>query len=81
MKRLRSLMVSMTTIMEEIIGKALTNSTISDWRIWNIKKSLLLGEYARINKSFHPNLINKANRQTIEAFRKNIWKIGKKVLK
>jgi len=29
------------------------------------------------NKFSHSNLINKANRQTIEAFlEKNVWKIG-----
>jgi len=46
-----------TTIMEEIIGKALTNS------------------YYKLS---YTNILNKANRQTIEAFmEKGVWKIGK----
>ncbi|MEK7079592.1 MAG: Fic family protein [Patescibacteria group bacterium] len=70
---------SMTTIMEEIIGKALTNSYHKRLAYLEHKEIITLGEYARINNLSHPNLINKANRQTIEAFlEKNIWKIGKK---
>ena len=73
---------SMTTIMEEIIGKALTNSYHKRLAYLEHKEIITLGEYARINNLSHPNLINKANRQTIEAFfKKNIWKIGKKGLK
>jgi hypothetical protein len=38
---------------------------------------MTLNEYAKRNKLSHPNLINKAKRQTIEAFmEKGIWKIG-----
>jgi len=38
---------------------------------------MTLAEYAKKNKISHSNLINKANRQTIEAFiEKGIWKIG-----
>ncbi|MBU0722043.1 hypothetical protein KKA93_01115 [Patescibacteria group bacterium] len=41
------------------------------------KKIITLADYAKENKLSHSNLINKANRQTIEAFlEKNIWKIG-----
>ena len=41
------------------------------------KKIVTLANYAKSNKLSHSNLINKANRQTIEAFlEKNIWKIG-----
>ncbi len=37
---------------------------------------ITLSEYAKINKISHSNLINKANRQTIEAFlEKGVWKI------
>jgi phage-related baseplate assembly protein len=38
---------------------------------------MTLAEYAKKNKLSHSNCINKANRQTIEAFlEKGIWKIG-----
>jgi hypothetical protein len=36
-----------------------------------------LADFAKRNKVSHSNLINKANRQTIEAFlEKGVWKIG-----
>lgn len=66
-----------TTVMEEITGKALTNSYYKRLAYLEGKKIITLAEYAKNNKLSHPNLINKANRQTIEAFlEKNIWKIG-----
>ena len=38
---------------------------------------MTLVEYAKSHKLSHSNLINKANRQTIEAFlEKGVWKIG-----
>jgi hypothetical protein len=38
---------------------------------------MTLSEYAKKYKLSHSNLINKANRQTIEAFlEKGVWKIG-----
>ena len=41
------------------------------------KKIVTLIEYSNINKISHSNLINKATRQTIEAFlEKGVWKIG-----
>jgi hypothetical protein len=41
------------------------------------KKIITLGDYAKKTKLSHSNLLNKANRQTIEAFlEKGIWKIG-----
>jgi hypothetical protein len=41
------------------------------------KKIITLAEYAKNNKVSHSNLINKANRQTIEAFlERNVWEIG-----
>lgn len=66
-----------TTIMEEIVGKALTNSYYKRLAYLEGKKIITLSEYAKLNKLSHSNLINKANRQTIEAFlEKNVWKIS-----
>ncbi len=66
-----------TAIMEEITAKALTNSYYKRLAYLEDKKIITLSEYAKSNKLSHSNLINKANRQTIEAFlEKNIWKIG-----
>ncbi|OGM98139.1 MAG: cell filamentation protein Fic [Candidatus Yanofskybacteria bacterium RIFCSPHIGHO2_01_FULL_41_21] len=65
------------TIMEEIVGRALTNSYHKRLAYLEGKKIITLIDYAKNNKLSHSNLINKANRQTIEAFlEKNIWKIG-----
>lgn len=64
-------------IMEEIVGKALTNSYHK--RIAYLKGGhiVTLAEYAKKNKISHSNLINKANRQTIPAFlERGIWKIA-----
>ncbi|HLD21291.1 MAG TPA: Fic family protein [Patescibacteria group bacterium] len=66
-----------TTIMEEIVGKALTNSYYKRLAYLEGLHIITLAEYAKKNKLSHSNLINKANRQTIEAFlEKGIWKIG-----
>lgn len=66
-----------TVIMEEIVGKALTSSYHKRLAYLEGKKIITLSEYAKNNKLSHPNLLNKANRQTIEAFlEKGIWKIG-----
>ena len=66
-----------TSIMEEIVGKALTMSYYKRLAYLENKKIIMLSEYAKNNKLSHSNLINKAERQTIEAFlEKNIWKIG-----
>ncbi|MFC1771035.1 Fic family protein [Candidatus Margulisiibacteriota bacterium] len=66
-----------TVIMEEIVGKALTNSYYKRLAYLEEKKIITLNQYAKDKKLSHSNLINKANRQTIEAFlEKNIWKIG-----
>ena len=66
-----------TTIMEEIVGKALTNSYHKRLAYLEGKKIITLGEYAKNNKLSHSNLINKAVRQTIEAFlEKGVWKIS-----
>ncbi|HUQ85771.1 MAG TPA: Fic family protein [Candidatus Limnocylindrales bacterium] len=66
-----------TAVMEEIVGKALTNSYHKRLAYLEGKKIITLVEYAKQNKISHSNLINKANRQTIESFlEKNVWKIG-----
>jgi Fic family protein len=66
-----------TTIMEEMVGKALTNSYHKRLAYLEGKKIITLAEYGKKNKLSHSNLINKANRQTIEAFlEKGVWKIG-----
>lgn len=66
-----------TTVMEEIVGKALTNSYHKRLAYLEGKQIITLAEYAKKKRLSHPNLINKATRQTIEAFlEKNTWKIG-----
>ncbi len=66
-----------TAIMEEIVGKALTNSYHKRLAYLEGKEVVTLVEYAKRKKLSHSNLINKALRQTIEAFlEKGIWKIG-----
>ena len=66
-----------TAIMEEIVAKAITNSYHKRLAYLEGKTITTLGEYAKKNKLSHPNLINKATRQTIEAFlEKGVWKIG-----
>ncbi len=66
-----------TSIMEEIVGKALTNSYHKRLAYLEGKNIISLSDYAKQNKFSHSNLINKASRQTIEAFlEKNVWKIG-----
>ncbi|MFH1728895.1 MAG: Fic family protein [Pseudomonadota bacterium] len=66
-----------TSIMEEIVGKALTNSYHKRLAYLENKKIITLSEYSKKHKISHSNLLNKANRQTIEAFlEKNVWKIG-----
>ena len=63
--------------MEEIVGKALTNSYHKRLAYLEGKRIITLSEYAKTSKLSHSNLLNKANRQTIEAFlEKSIWKIG-----
>ncbi len=66
-----------TSIMEKIVAKAITNSYHKRLAYLEEKRIITLREYSDISKMSHSNLINKANRQTIEAFlEKNIWKIG-----
>jgi len=67
-----------TIIMDEIVGKALTNSYHKRLAYLESKEIITLAEYAKRENVSHSNLINKAHRQTIEAFmEKGIWKIGK----
>ncbi|MBF0106670.1 MAG: Fic family protein [Deltaproteobacteria bacterium] len=66
-----------TAIMEWIVATALTNSYHKRLAYLEGKTIMTLGEYAKKNKLSHSNLINKATRQTIEAFlEKGVWKIG-----
>ncbi|MBK8853003.1 MAG: Fic family protein [Saprospiraceae bacterium] len=68
---------SKTSIMEEIVGKALTNSYHKRLAYLEGKKIIQLKEFATLTKQSHSNVINKAKRQTIEAFiKKGVWKIG-----
>ncbi|MCC6198816.1 Fic family protein [Candidatus Nomurabacteria bacterium] len=68
-----------TEMMEEIVAKALTNSYHKRLAYLEGKKIVTLTDYAKTHKLAHSNLINKANRQTIEAFlEKGVWKIGDK---
>jgi len=63
--------------MEEIIGKAIINSYHKRLAYIEGLEIVTLAEYAKRNKLSHSNLINKAKRQTIDAFlEKGIWKIG-----
>ena len=68
-----------TSIMEGIVGKAITNSYHKRLAYLEGAEIITLADYAKRKKISHSNLINKANRQTIEAFlEKGIWKIGEK---
>ncbi len=67
-----------SSIMEEIVGKALTNSYHKRLAYLEGKEIIKLVDYAKREKLSHSNLINKAHRQTIEAFlEKGVWKIGR----
>lgn len=66
-----------TIIMEKIVGKALTNSYHKRLSYLEGGKIVSLSDYAKNKKLSYPNLINKAKRQTIEAFiEKGEWKIA-----
>lgn len=66
-----------TSIMEEIVGRALTNSYHKRLAYLEHKKIITLSQFSKSEGISHSNLLNKANRQTIEAFlEKGIWKIG-----
>jgi Fic family protein len=66
-----------TSIMEGIVGRAITNSYHKRLAYLESKEIVTLAAHAKREKISHPNLINKAHRQSIEAFlEKGIWKIG-----
>lgn len=66
-----------TKIMEEIVGKALTSSYHKRMAYLEGAEIMTLAEYGKKFRLSHSNLINKAKRQTIEAFlEKGVWKIG-----
>ncbi len=66
-----------TKVMEEIVGRALTNSYHKRLAYLEGREIVTLAQYAKRFKTSHSNLLNKANRQTIEAFlEKGVWMIG-----
>ena len=66
-----------TKVMEEIIGRALTNSYHKRLAYMEGKNIVSLNEYTKINQQSYSNLLNKAGRQTIPAFQeKGQWKIA-----
>lgn len=66
-----------TSVMEEIVGRALTNSYHKRLAYLENKKIVTLSDYAKQSRLSHSNALNKAKRQTIEAFiEKGDWKIG-----
>lgn len=68
-----------TVTMEEIVGKALTNSYHKRLAYVEGKNIITLREFAKRHSLSHSSVINKAHRQTIEAFlEKGVWKIGEK---
>lgn len=66
-----------TAIMEEIVGRALTNSYHKRLAYLENKNIITLSEYAKRGNLSHSNVLNKAKRQTVEAFiERGDWKIG-----
>jgi Fic family protein len=66
-----------TSIMEEIIAKSLCQSYHKRLAYLEGKKIIHLSEFAKKSNQSHSNLLNKAHRQSIEAFlEKGVWKIG-----
>jgi Fic family protein len=64
-------------IMEEIVGRALAESYHKRLAYMEGKKIVSIKEYAKSVGESHSNSLNKAERQTIEAFHeKGVWKIG-----
>lgn len=65
------------SLMEQIVGKALSSSYHKRLAYLEGKKIIPLAQYAKESQQSHSNLLNKANRQTIEAFwERGVWKIG-----
>jgi len=70
-------MFEKTDIMEQIIYRALVNSYHKRLAYLKGMKIVTLNAYSKTHKLSHPNLINKAKRQTIPAFmEKGVWMIG-----
>ena len=68
---------SKTSVMEEIVGRALTASYHKRLAYLEHKKIVTLSEHVKNSRLSHSNALNKAKRQTIEAFiEKGDWKIG-----
>ena len=66
-----------TNLMEQIIATALSNSYHKRLAYLEGKEIITLKEYSIRTKQTHSNVINKAKRQTIDAFlEKGVWKIG-----
>lgn len=66
-----------TKVMEDIVARALTNSYHKRLACLEGKKIVPLKDFAKTTGTSYPNLINKAHRQSIEAFvEKGVWKIG-----
>lgn len=66
-----------TKTMEEIVFRSLTNSYHKRLAYMEEKSIISLNAFAKKHGLSHPNLINKAKRQTIEAFLDHgEWKIG-----
>jgi Fic family protein len=66
-----------TDIMQEIVGRALTNSYHRRLAYLEDKKIVTLNEYAKVTKQSYANALNKARRQTIPAFlERGTWKAG-----
>lgn len=64
-------------IMEEIIGRALVKSYHKRLAYMEGKQIIALKDFAKSHKTSYSNLLNKAERQTIEAFQeKGVWKIA-----
>lgn len=66
-----------TKIMENIVLRALSQSYFKRLAFLEGKSIMKLSDYAKKFKLSHPNLINKAKRQTIESYlERGVWMIG-----
>jgi Fic family protein len=66
-----------TKMMELIVAQALTASYHKRLAYLENKNIITLQEFAKLQKTTHSNILNKAKRQTIEAFmEKGEWRIG-----
>lgn len=65
------------TTMESIVAKAMINSYHKRLAYLESKSIITLSEYSKTSKDSYSNILNKAERQTISAFRDcGVWKIG-----